>query len=173
MEKLHTEDMLQAMDRFPNSKYSMEYGDLLAAIRDIGSAPVTLLNALRLYVFSYIIGNGDLHAKNVSLIQDKEDGQWQLSPAYDLLSTLPYAAILPGADRMALALGDETYGRFTRGDFALFGMHFELPEKAVIGMIDRTARAVLKFAPDLLHGSVAPNVAQTIQARAESLLDAA
>ena len=168
--KIHVEDMLQVMDLFPNSKYSLEYVDLLDAMQRLGTSKSTLLDALELYVFCYLIGNGDLHAKNVSLILDKEDGQWRLAPVYDLLSTLPYRNLLTGADRMALALSDDNFGRFTVAEFVDIGSRFELPAKAVSKMLDRLAKAVLKFLPDVLQNYPVPDVTESIAARAESML---
>ena len=46
--------------------------------------------------YSYLIGNGDLHARNVSLLV-QPNGRIVLAPAYDLLSTVPY-----GDRRLAL-----------------------------------------------------------------------
>lgn len=164
MSRVHVEDMLQVMDKFPNSKYAMEYGELMSSMQNLGVSKASLLAATRLYVFSYIIGNGDLHAKNVSVIYGKDDGQWRISPAYDLLSTLPYEEL-----QMALALDDETFGRFTLSDFVEFGHRFGLTEKAVIGMIARTQTAVLKHAPDLLRGVLSSEVIDLILDRAASL----
>ncbi len=165
MTRVHVEDLLQVMDRFPNSKYAVEYGEILGAMNDLGVSKASLLSAVRLYVYSYIIGNGDLHAKNVSVVYDRDAGQWRISPAYDLLSTLPY-----GDPRMALALEDEAFGRFSIGDFLAFGGKFGLAEKSVSDMIARTGSAVLKFAPDLLRGVMSPEVVRTILDRSASLL---
>jgi serine/threonine-protein kinase HipA len=162
--RVHVEDMLQVMDRFPNSKYSFEYVELISAMKNLGVSKGSLLAALRLYVYSYIIGNGDLHAKNVSLIYEKAEREWRIAPAYDLLSTLPY-----GEPRMALALDDEAFGRFTLSDFLEFGHKFGLPEIAVRDMISRTQTAVLKYAPDLLRGILSPEAVGTILERAASL----
>ena len=169
MNKVHVEDMLQVMDLFPNSKYSMEYTDILRAIRELGGSKATLLDALRLFVFSYIIGNGDLHAKNVSLIFDKGAAQWRLSPAYDLLSTLPYQNILPGADRMALALVDENFGRFTVEEFLEVGAQFGLPKPAVSGMIQRTSTQILKNLDMATRTYISADIAEIITSRAGSL----
>lgn len=40
-------------------------------------------------IFSYWVGNGDLHLKNLSLTE-RDDGHYTLSPAYDLVSTYLY-----------------------------------------------------------------------------------
>ncbi len=171
LEKVHIEDMLQVMDLFPNSKYSMEYINLMAAMDGLGVSKATLLDALRIFVFSYIIGNGDLHAKNVSLVQSMDTGQWSIAPGYDLLSTLPYKNVLPGADRMALALRDESYGRFTLEELVDFGQEFGLPEKAVVKMVDRTAKAVSYFLPGLAQSILSEEVIETILGRANFLMN--
>ena len=169
MEKMHVEDLLQVMDLFPSSKYTMEYGDLMSAMSSLEVSKAALLDVLHLFVFSYIVGNGDLHAKNVSLTYDRTDGLWRMSPAYDLVSTLPYRDALPGAERMALALSDESFGRFTVHEFNEFGARFGLSERAIVGMVDRTTRGVLKHAEKLLGPVVAPDILAIILDRAESL----
>ncbi len=173
MQRVHVEDMVQVMDQFPNSKYSMEFSDLLNAMAQLGVSKSTLLDTLKLYVFSYIIGNGDLHAKNVSVIYDKPDQQWRLSPAYDLLSTLPYRIVLPGAERMALALIDEIYGRFLAQDFVAFGALFELPERAVLRMVNQLASTVLIHLHRALDGYISPDIIEIIAGRAKTLIGTA
>jgi serine/threonine-protein kinase HipA len=170
VQKIHVEDMLQVMDLFPNAKYSVEYVEIMRSMQDLGVSKASLLDALRLYVFSYIIGNGDLHAKNVSVLFDKSARQWRLSPAYDLLSTLPYVKQLSGSDRMTLALVDESFGRFTTMEFVEFGLGFGLPEKAVREMIRRTSMLVLRHLPGLEMDFPSSGIIPVISGRAESLL---
>lgn len=164
--KVHVEDMCQAMDLYPNSKYSLEYKDLLQAMLVLQLSKASLLEALRFYAFSYMIGNGDLHAKNVSLVFDQADRAWHLSPAYDLLSTLPYEGVIAGADRMALALADESYGRFTVGEFVEAGAEVGLPEDAVMKMVSATASLILRHTSML---PFAPETIAIIEGRAASL----
>jgi serine/threonine-protein kinase HipA len=59
-----------------------------ACARGGGSKPATVLELLKTLVFSWLIGNGDLHVKNLSIYN--LDGVWQPTPAYDLLCTQPY-----------------------------------------------------------------------------------
>lgn len=143
--KVHVEDLLQVMDRYPYAKHTHEYVELMEAMARIGVAKAGLLSALRLYVFSYLIGNGDLHEKNVSVLRDR--GQWFPTPAYDLVSTLPYADRLDGADRMTLALADEQFGRFEIEDFVRLARPFGLLETPVVKMIRKLAGAALQHAP--------------------------
>lgn len=60
------------------------------------------LELVRRIFFSYAVGNGDLHLKNLSLLYPDGRGA-QLSPAYDLVSTAQYH--FDGADELALRLG--------------------------------------------------------------------
>ncbi len=135
--QIHVEDGLQLLNQYNNAKYTHSFEELLRQFVEVGANLSVLLECLELYVFSYIIGNGDLHEKNISLLRDPDNGQWVRTPAYDLVSTLPYGAEIDGADRMALALSDENYGRFTRNEFNEFGESFGLKSKAVSTMIDR------------------------------------
>lgn len=64
-------------------------------------------------MFSYWIGNGDMHLKNIALLED-EAGQLHLSPAYDLLSTRLY-----GDTTMCLPL-NKRQEDFTRGDWLTY-----------------------------------------------------
>ena len=64
-------------------------------------------------MFSFIIGNSDMHLKNFSLLRE-HDGTWRLSPAYDLV---PVKMVLP-ADKDDLALTVNGKNRNLRaGDF--------------------------------------------------------
>ena len=95
-----------------------------------GSRAIAVLELLKVVVFSWLIGNGDLHGKNMSVYNP--DGVWQPTPAYDLLSTQPYVG---WKDPMALNL----YGRanrLTRVSFIEAAKRLGLRERAVAGMID-------------------------------------
>ena len=60
------------------------YTDIAECIRMYSSEPVADLHELwRRIVFSVLIGNLDDHLRNHGFLYDK-DGQWRLSPAYDL-----------------------------------------------------------------------------------------
>lgn len=161
--QLHIEDALQLLDRYPFAKYSLDYFEILAALRQLGSSKAVLLDLFRLYFYSYVIGNGDLHAKNVSFVYNEIAQQWVMSPAYDLLCTLPYEE----EHRMALPL-DEQYGQFTRDDFVKAGLAFGVTPKAMESMMNRVVGGVL-------HGMAAapppvqPAIQDMIQRRAESL----
>jgi serine/threonine-protein kinase HipA len=96
LRKLHQEDLCQLTERYPADKYRLTLADALSAMEVCAAPVVERLKLLRLYAFSYSIANGDLHAKNVSVLRTAS-GRVELCPGYDLLSTLPY-----GDSHMAL-----------------------------------------------------------------------
>lgn len=82
-EKIHMLDMFQILEAFDKYKSSMER--VGKAINAYSSNP--LLDQtyyFELSIFSYLTGNNDMHLKNFSMINRKND--WVLSPAYDLLN---------------------------------------------------------------------------------------
>lgn len=98
--RVHMEDFGQILEHRPEEKYAprgyTDIGAPLGAYCDVRSLEQF---AARL-MFSALIGNGDLHAKNWSLLY--RDGRTpKLSPAYDLLCTTTY---VPG-DAPAFAIG--------------------------------------------------------------------
>lgn len=129
--KLHQEDGCQLLDLVPARKYRPTMRQIAEALQAHASAPVVEgQRLLRLIVFSYLIGNCDLHAKNISLL-------WRevvtLSPAYDLLSTLPY----PGLSwNMALTLEGKD-DNFKVADFEAFGGRLGVPAAATRKLITK------------------------------------
>ena len=124
--KLHQEDACQLLGHWPANKYHLSIQEIAGVFREICTAPVVEVRGLiRLYAFSFLIGNGDLHGKNVSLLW--KDGIVALSPGYDLLSTLPY----PQMDQhMALKL-DGRDDNFKPSYFIQFGSRYGVSEKAI------------------------------------------
>lgn len=133
--KLHQEDACQFLDIYPDHKYDVPFQEIARGLQSICTAPIPdILRLIELYAFSYLIANGDLHAKNISVIR-MENGVTQLSPAYDLLSTLPYQ------DRtMALKL-DGRDSNFKAARFISFGERFGVREKAVRTVLTRLYEA--------------------------------
>jgi serine/threonine-protein kinase HipA len=127
--RIHQEDMCQILDRYPADKYNLGYADVAGAF-EICSAPIVeVAKLLRLIAFCYLVGNGDLHGKNISL-RTTPSGRVEMTEVYDLLSTLPYG------DR-SMALGFE--GRednLKRRTFVEFGERFGVRKEATIAILD-------------------------------------
>ncbi len=138
--RIAQEDACQVAGIYPASKYRIKTEAAITALADAcarggGSKPAAVLELLKTVVFSWLIGNGDLHGKNLSIYN--LDGVWQPTPAYDLLCTQPYTR---WRDPMALNL----YGRanrLTRADFVGAGERLGLRPRAIAMMIDAVVDA--------------------------------
>jgi len=71
----------------PNFKYDYSYEKLVELLKKY--VPAYLVEAEKLFViivFNYLFSNGDAHLKNFSLLESP-NGDYLLSPAYDLINT--------------------------------------------------------------------------------------
>lgn len=81
------EDFCQLSGLPPSGKYDGSAERCGKLVGRHTSEPLIDLRLLyRQFAFSWWVGNGDLHLKNLALIRD-DDGRIRLSPAYDLLNT--------------------------------------------------------------------------------------
>ncbi|GGP56959.1 type II toxin-antitoxin system HipA family toxin [Saccharothrix coeruleofusca] len=86
---VHMEDFAQVRDKYPQAKYEGTF-ETVAALAYRGRDLRSLAEAVRRIAFCAVIGNGDAHLKNWSLIY-RDRRVPTLSPAYDLVSTAPYS----------------------------------------------------------------------------------
>lgn len=111
IKRLHQEDFCQAMRISPEIKYQSEGGPTLEqcfALLDerIASGYMPGRNKLSLFqgvVFNFLIGNGDAHGKNFSILYEEGEVE-SLSPFYDLMCTVVYSTNAHKA-KMAMKLG--------------------------------------------------------------------
>ena len=98
-----------------------------------------LTDFIRRLTFTILTGNGDMHLKNWSLIYP--DGRTpELTPAYDLVSTIPY---LP-EDGLALNLGDtKNMKAITLQHFKKLAKRAQVPEHLVLQTVRDTVDATL------------------------------
>lgn len=121
----------------PNYKYNGSYYDIAQLIqRFCAAAPIQLERFFSLVVFNYLFSNGDAHLKNFALLETA-NGDFALSPAYDLLCTALHV------DDGYFALGDGLYeddlahpsfsqlGYYGYDDFYTFGQKIGLNEKRI------------------------------------------
>jgi len=123
---LAVEDGCQVLNRPPADKYLVGTDRTFAALAGVcDAAALAARDLIRQLVFAYLIGNGDAHAKNFSVRQG-EDGEWRVSPAYDVPSSYLY-----GDTTMALPIGGRSGGDFGASDFLSLGSRLGVPERAV------------------------------------------
>lgn len=140
------EDFAQLTSRTKHShgeafKYDGTYEEIgLLIKRYVAAAIPALEKFFRVVVFNYVVSNGDAHLKNFSLIRS-ESGEYQLAPAYDLLSTVIHT---PHEADTALDMykGDidseyySAYGHYGRPDFMELSKRLGIVEKRAERIID-------------------------------------
>ncbi len=122
-----------SMQNGKNYKYDGSYLQIVEAIDRYVPASLIAKEALfRQVVFNYLYSNGDAHLKNFSVVDYQQDGMYQLSPAYDLISTVLHVNDSDMALRDGLYDRDYNhpsfshYGYYAYDDFYDFGLKMGL-----------------------------------------------
>ena len=135
-ESIHIEDFAQIFGVYPEKKYkNASYRNIAEVIQsEVGE--VGVVEFIRRFVFNALIGNGDMHLKNWSLIY-KEKTKAALAPAYDFVSTILY---LP-EDKLALNFVDnKDFESLTLEQFKRFAAKTKLPEKLILDTVQETVQ---------------------------------
>ena len=122
-------------------KYTGSYADMSRLFQKYVAAwQLETGKFFRLIMFNYLFGNGDAHLKNFSL-QQSENGDYMLSPAYDLLNTSLHIQDEDFALENGL-FGKEFYSETYRQkghpcpeDFSTFGKMIGIPEVQIEKMM--------------------------------------
>jgi serine/threonine-protein kinase HipA len=134
---LAQEDGCQVLGRYPADKYRVTTEEVVAALSAVCQArPVAALTLLEQVAFAYLSCNGDAHAKNFS-VRQLPDGEWRVTPAYDLPSTHPY-----GDTTMALPINERDREDIGRTDFLALGTAVGLRPRAVERTLDELCERV-------------------------------
>ena len=132
--KLNQEDfssVLQAAHKYKSKTY-----------QDVGEwlSPLNRVDFLRILIFNFITGNGDVHLKNISLLETA-DGDMMLSPSYDLMNTRIHVAdnllalnLFNEFEQTSLPLG-ERYN-YMSDDFVEFGKRLKIREALITKIVD-------------------------------------
>ena len=112
--KLAQEDFAQLMGATRSTKYAASMEKVCEVVEEFASFPIIELEKIfNRVLFSFLIGNEDMHLKNFS-IQTTPRGVRQLTPVYDLLNT---TIAMPAAEEeLALELNQKKR-EFNRSDF--------------------------------------------------------
>ena len=127
-DKLSCEDLCQLSETLTEHKYRGSYEKTGKIIKQYSSqSGLDALHYFKLVVFSFITGNADMHLKNFSMLE-KQEGEFSLSPSYDLVSTM--LVIKNEPEQMALTLNGRR-NKITRKDFIALASNLSLTEKQV------------------------------------------
>lgn len=134
--RIHMEDFAQVLAQRPAEKYNpqLNYTDLIKLVAAV-SREEDVIDFSRRLMFNAIVGNGDMHLKNWTLLYP--DGRTpELSPAYDFLCTTVYLR----NDDMALKLGStKKWGHLTLDDFAKVAEGAGISREKFVGVAVDTA----------------------------------
>ncbi len=123
--RLAVEDGCQVLGRFPADKYLVGYAAAFGALAAVCDARLLAARTLVAQLaYAYVTGNGDAHAKNFSVLQEP-DGEWRVSPAYDVPSTQPY-----GDSTTAMPVNGRTQD-LGSADLQALGAELGVPPRAV------------------------------------------
>jgi serine/threonine-protein kinase HipA len=131
---IHIEDFAQVFRLYPDEKYGKVSYRNIAQVLWIETGEIGTAEFIRRLVYNALIGNGDMHAKNWSLIYPDRIHP-QLAPAYDFVSTIPY---IPN-DRLALTFVDsKAFESLTLDQFVRFAAKAGLPETLTLDTVKDT-----------------------------------
>ncbi len=155
LSRLALEDAAQVLNLPPSSKYAVSAEDAILALAGVCKARAVAVRNLYLqFVFAWVTGNGDLHAKNISVLQG-ENGAWAVSPVYDIPCTLVY-----GDDTLALTIGGRVKNLKAR-HWTQFAADIGLPARAAASANQVALRAAagvnleaLPFSGSPLNGAL-------------------
>lgn len=169
VERIHQEDFCQATGIPPEKKYEEHGGPslrriagILADVAETGSVE-RLVGAMTV---NALIGNGDAHAKNFSLLH-KQSGALTLTPLYDLVSTLYY-----GDDRLAMYIDDVrridrvTVSRLVN-EATSWGIARDRAARLVGELLDNAPEAIARARRET--ADLPPGVVETVEGRLRQL----
>lgn len=136
MEMYAMEDFCQLSNRLTQDKYRGSYEGCGRVINKYSIQPGLDMSELFMrVVFSFIIGNSDMHLKNFSLIEtEPKNRKFHLSMAYDML---PVNIIVPmDEEQLALTMNGKKRN-IRKKDFMVFAKTCGIEEKAALKMMKK------------------------------------
>jgi serine/threonine-protein kinase HipA len=156
--RIHMEDFAQVFGLFPDDKYGSRSYANIAAVLWAETGDAGTYEFVRRLVFSVLIGNGDMHLKNWSLLYP-DSRTPVLSPAYDFVATLPY---IPG-DGLALTFGgSRSLNEITLDQVRRFTDTARLPMHPVWRIVRETVERTAEAWKTLPHKDLLPAAALKI-----------
>ena len=163
--RVSQEDLLQCADLNSGNKYELSYEEAGLLVNKVTNGKkAVVLEFVRRVIYAYMIGNDDLHLKNISVQRLPDNNTLyydKLTPNYDCLFIDAFNSAGEqnrGLSSLALSLlydpkdGGEQftdmyqlYGYYTGHDFIELGKRLDLPEKPIITFIKKLNTERLKI----------------------------
>lgn len=132
------------------------------------------LNGFLQVLFAYIVGNNDLHLKNLSLFRQPNSHSHLMTnftPLYDVLSVAPYPKYYDGDLTLCLLHSEvdadfseayDQYGYYTGHDFLVFGQRIGLSGHATQSLIKKLCTTVERTYKYIIDASQCPDDMKSI-----------
>jgi len=146
-DKVPIEDFAQLAGLSRDTKYDYSMEKVVRLVDKYCTFPVIeKVKLFKLVLFSFIIGNDDMHLKNFSIIN--RDGKIELSPCYDLVNTI--IEYRKPEDEIALSLKGKKKNLNRNMLVNYFGKErCELPDKVIDKVINAIFNAVPKWRKEI------------------------
>jgi serine/threonine-protein kinase HipA len=151
-QRVHQEDLCQALSITPTRKYQSEGGpgihDIVEVLRTYSSNPwEDIRTFLDSVAYNWLIAGTDAHAKNYALLIG-EQSRVRLAPLYDVASVLPYRDIDIKRVKLSMKLGGEYRLRnLTRRNWEKLAKELNLDPDATVERVDGFAALLLDQLP--------------------------
>ena len=133
--RVHIEDFAQVLGRFGDGEWKYRSNvETVVGLAHRGRDRDSLREAVRRTAFNLLVGNGDAHLKNWSLIYP-DRRRARLSPAYDLVCTAAYPN---HADLGLPFFGATRLSEISRGHFARLQAALKVEGDDVLDVVDET-----------------------------------
>ena len=134
--KIDHYEILTLMNKNSDQKYKVSMKEVLETAKEYISKK-QLLELYRFIIFSIVIGHGDLHAKNISLIYLSnrfDEKTIQLSPFYDISTTKIYKDTK--TNDVGLKIGKKT-SNIKKADLLQLAFYINISEKKATNLIEK------------------------------------
>ena len=157
---VHTEDFAQIFGVYPEKKYETGNYRSIAKVIGMHCGETDAAEFIRRLTFNTLIGNADMHLKNWSLVYpDRRNAA--LSPAYDLLSTVPY---VPDEEAGLKLSRTKRFDRFSVSELSHLASKALLPRKPVLDAAGETVELFhQKWRSEKTNLPLAANVVRAIE----------
>jgi serine/threonine-protein kinase HipA len=183
-QRIHQEDMCQALSLLPGLEYQDDGGpniaQIVALIRRMSVSPdQDIERFISANIFNWFIGGTDAHAKNYSLLISFDEDV-RLAPLYDLSSQIPYPDLID--QKLAMKVGQHyAIPRIGREDWQTLARACAIEEKRVFDLIAQmaenlpqaiaaaTAQALADGIADKIVTPLSNQLTQHVEARLASI----
>ncbi len=139
--KIAMEDFCQLTEKLTEQKYRGSHEQIAKTIeRYSTNTQFDMITFYEQVVFSFLVGNSDMHLKNFSLIDDPKKG-WSLAPAYDLIAT---QLVLNDTEELALTLNGKK-SRLKRIDFIEAMQKAHMNDRMMDNLFTRFEKSIPKW----------------------------